>query len=118
MIEDEVMLRIYGRALLKKTAEFPVVEALAGQRTLLSAEEVQKCSIDRDAEFEARLVPIVEELKDHPLSPLSPDVSEDEEEETAALIQKNVDADVEKTAEVQQPPSSVVNEAELSSGVS
>lgn len=47
-IDDEAMLHTYGRALLKKTTKLPVVEALAGQRTLLSTEEVRICGVDRD----------------------------------------------------------------------
>lgn len=57
ILDDEV-LRTYAKVLMECTPAFPVVEAHASHRTLLSAHEVRSCNDDRDAKFEALLVDV------------------------------------------------------------
>lgn len=64
VILDAQGLRTNVEVLLEHTSAFPVVEALAKRRTLLSATKVSDCAYDRDEEFEELLADVAEKIKE------------------------------------------------------
>lgn len=63
MLTDDELIRSYAEVILKNTPSFPVVEALARCRTLLFANEVRHCEVNREEVFETRLAQVAEQLK-------------------------------------------------------
>lgn len=64
VIPDDKTLNSYAELLLQETKAFPVVEALASRRGLLSADEIRQCQDDRDVHIEALLADVERRLKD------------------------------------------------------
>lgn len=122
MIPRKKLLRKYVEVLLEQTEAFPVVEKLASSSSLLSAEVVRACPVDKDPVVEVIIVGLGKQMKKPEFGTSSKEMGKSRSH-TLSKVDSKVEArewgEVEKPAEAEvEAPKDAEMEVGTSGGAS